>query len=112
MPLQGCAPILLATAGAVAGYAVSRDSVTLDLDRPATQVWTVCLEETKRQGIVKKEDRARGRIEARIKEVDVVVTMESLTPSTVRVVVRARQNLLPKVDEAQRLSLAIARRLG
>ena len=110
--LSGCAPIFLATAGAVVGYAVSRDSVTVDLDRPLDRVWSACLEESKHQGTVKRQDQARGRIDAHIRGVDVVVTVDSLTPSTVRVVIRARKNLLPQVDIAQRLGVAIARRAG
>ncbi len=110
MSLSGCAPVLLATVGAVAGYAVSKDSVTIDLDRPWERVWASCLEETKRQGRIKREDRARGRIDARIKETDVVATLEQLTPSTVRVIIRARRNLLPKVEVAQRLGIGIAQR--
>lgn len=110
--LAGCAPVFLATAGAIVGYAVSRDSVTVDLDRPLDQVWSACLEETKRQGTVKRQDQARGRIDAQIRRVDVVVTVDALTPSTVRVVIRARKNLLPQVDTAQRLGVAIARRVG
>ena len=110
--LSGCAPILLATVGAVGGYAVSRDSVAIDLDRPADRVWSACLEEVKRQGLIKREDRAGGRIDAQIRKVDVVLTLETLTPSTVRVVIRARKNLLPQVEIAQRLGVAIARRVG
>ena len=112
LTFSGCAPVLLATAGAVVGYAVSRDSVTMDLDRPRDQVWGACLEETKRQGNLKREDRLRGRIDARIRETDVTLTLEQLTPSTVRVVIRARKHLLPQVDVAQRLGVAIARRAG
>lgn len=107
----GCAPVLIATAGAVAGYAVSRDSVIIDLDQPLDRVWSACLEETKRQGRVKKEDLAGGRIEAAIRQVDVTISVESLTPQTVRVVIRARKYLLPQVDVAQRLGVGIARRV-
>lgn len=110
--LSGCAPVLLATAGVVAGYAVSRDSVTIDLDRPWDKVWAASLEETKRQGLLKREDRGRGLIDARIRETDVSVTLEQLTPSTVRLVIRARRHLLPQVEVAQRLGVAIARRAG
>ncbi len=109
--LSGCAPVLLATAGAVAGYAVSRDSVTIDLDRSRQEVWAACLEETKSQGRLKKQDSGSGRIDARIREADVVVTLEELTGSTVRLVIRARRHLLPKVDVAQRLGIEIAKRL-
>jgi len=110
--LSGCAPVLLATAGVVVGYAVSRDSVTIDLDRTWDKVWAASLEETKHQGLLKREDRGRGRLDARIRETDVSVTLEQLTPSTVRLVIRARKHLLPQVEVAQRLGVAIARRAG
>ncbi len=108
--LGGCAPVLLAT-GAVAGYAISRDSVVLDLDRPWNQVWNAAREEVKQQGAVKRENPKRGRLDARIQEADVVVVLKQLTPSTVRVVVRARKNLLPKVDVAQKVALGIQKRI-
>ncbi|MBI1952505.1 MAG: hypothetical protein HYS41_00055 [Candidatus Omnitrophica bacterium] len=108
---SGCAPFLLA-AGAVGGYAVSKDSVTVDLDRPLEQVWKAAVEETKRLGKLKKEDRNEGRIEVLISRADVVVTVESLTPATVRVVVRARKHLLPQIQVAQRVATAIIRRVG
>lgn len=110
--VAGCAPMLLMTAGAVAGYAVSRDSVTVDLDRPIDSVWTACVEETGEQGVIKREDRPNVRLEARIQRTDVVVTLEQLTPATVRVVIRARKNLLPQAHIAQRLGIGIARRAG
>lgn len=107
----GCAPVLLATAGAVAGYAVSKDSVTIDLDRPWDRVWASCLEEAKHLGKIKREDRVKGRIDARINEADAVVTLDQLTPATVRVVIRARKHLLPQVEVAQKLGIGIARRV-
>lgn len=107
--LSGCAPLLIAS-GAVAGYAASRDSVTVDLDQPWERVWRVCREETQRMGRLKKEDPRKGRMDARIEKSDVVVTLKPLTESTVRVNIRARKNLLPKLDVAQRLGLAILRR--
>lgn len=108
----GCAPILLASAGAIAGYAVSRDSVTLDFDRSWDTAWAASLEEVKRQGRLKKANRSEGRIDAQIRHTDVVVTLDQLTPATVRVVIRARKHLLPQVDVAQRLGVSIARRVG
>ena len=104
----GCAPVLFVTAGAVAGYAVSRDSVTVDLDLPMEQVWIACLEETKRLGRTRQEDRVNRRIDAKIQDTDVVVSLQQLTPSTVRVLIRARKNLLPQLEVAQRLGIAIA----
>ena len=105
----GCAPVLLA-AGAVAGYAVSRDSVLLDMDQPWDKVWSAAKQEVTETGQVKRENPKRGRLDARVEEADVVVVLKQLTPTTVRVVVRARKNLLPKVDVAQKLALGIQRR--
>lgn len=107
---SGCAPIFLVSAGAVAGYAVSRDSVTVDIDKPRETVWKACLEETQRLGAIKKHDQPNGRIDAQIQKTDVVVTLEQLTASTVRVAIRARKNLLPQLELAQRLGFNIARR--
>lgn len=95
----------------MAGYVVSRDSVTIDLERPWDNVWQACLKEVNRQGRVKRENRLKGRIDARIRETDVVVTLESLTPATVRVVIRARKNLLPHMEVAQRLGSELMRRV-
>jgi len=102
----------LATAGAVAGYAVSRDSITVDLDHPKERIWDICVDELRRRGRIKREDRAGGRLDGMIQKADVVVTMGNLTPSAVRVVIRARKNMLPHLDVAQRLALDIARRAG
>lgn len=106
----GCAPVLVAT-GVVAGYAISRDSVVMDLDQPWDRVWSAAQEEVTERGQVKRENSKRGRLDARIEETDVVVALKQLTPSTVRVVVRARKHLLPKVDVAQKVALGIQRRL-
>ena len=108
---SGCAPLLVAS-GVAAGYAVSRDSVILDLDKSWESVWNACVDEVKYEGRLKRENRKRSRIDARIRDVDVVLTLEQLTPATVRVVIRARKHLLPRVEVAQRLGLGIARRMG
>ena len=106
----GCAPFLIAT-GAVAGYAVSRDSVVMDLEQPREAVWDAAQQEANELGHVKRENPERGRLDARIEEADVVVVIKELTPSVVRVVVRARKHLLPKVDVAQKVALGIQKRL-
>jgi hypothetical protein len=109
----GCAPILLVGAGAVAGYAVSRDAVTVDLDAPRGDVWRAAVEETKRLGgQIKKQDAGNGRLDAQIQKTDVVVTLEQLSPATVRVVIRARKNLMPQLELAQRLGVNIARQVS
>ena len=106
----GCAPVLLAT-GAVAGYAISRDSVLLDMDQPWERVWRAAQEELRHQGLVKRENPKRGRLDGRVQETDVVIALKQLNPSTLRVVVRARKFLLPKAEVSQRLAFGIQRRV-
>lgn len=109
--LAGCAPLLITT-GAVGGYAVSKDSVTIDLDQSWDRIWEISLQETKRLGQIKRQDPENGRIDARIQKTDVVLTLQKLTPKTVRVVIHARKYLLPHVEMAQRLGVAIAHQAG
>ena len=111
LPSAGCAPVLIGTAGAVAGYAVSRDSVIVDMDHPWDRAWGAARQELSERGQIKRENPKRGRLDARIEEADVVVALKQLTPSTVRVIVRARKNLLPKVDVAQRVALGIQKKV-
>ena len=108
--LAGCAPVLVAS-GAAVGYAVSRDSVVLDMDHPADQVWTAIVEETQSVGKIKREDAQRKRVDAEVEETDLVVTLKSLTPAASRVVVRARKFLMPKPEIAQRVAFGIQRRV-
>lgn len=109
--LAGCAPLLMTT-GAVVGYAVSKDSVTVDLDQSWDRVWEISLRQTQRMGRIKREDRENGRIDAHIQKTDVVLILQKLTPKTVRVVIHARRYLLPHVETAQRLGVAIAHQAG
>ena len=108
---SGCAALWVA-GGAAAGYALTRDSMIFTVeDRSFRRVWEAAARETRRQGTVKAEDAGKGRLDARIQDSDVVVTLEQLTVTTVRVTVRARKNLLPRRGVAEQLGLAILREL-
>ena len=108
---SGCAALWVA-GGTAAGYALTRDSMAFTVeDRSFSRVWEAAARETRRQGTVKAEDPGKGRLDARIEGADVVVTLEQLTVTTVRVTVRARKNLLPRRSVAEQLGLAILREL-
>ena len=110
--LTGCAAVVLVGAGAVAGYAVSRDHVELTVERPYDQVWAAALDETKHSGLLKDVNRDTGRIEATNQGTHIEVTLERITETAVKVVVKARKHLLPQIDTAQRLAGRLARRLS
>ena len=104
--------LLLAGAGGVAGYAVSKDMVELTVEQPYDKVWDVALDETKRTGLLKDVNQETGRIEATYQGTHIVVTLERVTETAVKVVVKARKHMLPQIDLAQRLASRVARRLG
>ena len=108
----GCAAVALVGVGSVAGYAVSRDHVELTVEQPYDKVWSAALEETKRTGLLKDVDQEKGRIEAMYQGTHLLVTLERVTETAVKVVVKARKHLLPQIDLAQRLAGRLARRLG
>ena len=109
--MTGCAAALVG-AGAVIGYAVSRDRVDLTVERPYPAVWSTCLEEAKRFGLLKEADQAAGRIEVLNQGTHVTLTLERLSETTVKIIFKARKNLLPKIDVAQRLATQLARKLS
>ena len=110
--LTGCAAVVLVGAGAVAGYAVSRDHVEVTVERPYDQVWAAALDEAKHSGLLKDVNRDTGRIEATNQGTHIEVTLERITETAVKVVVKARKHMLPQIDTAQRLAGRLARRLS
>lgn len=109
--LSGCAVALIGV-GAVAGYAVSRDHAELTVERPYDQVWEVCVDEMKRVGLLQQADRKSGRLDAINQGTHVSVSLQRMTELSVKIIVKARKNLLPKVEVAQTLATRLARRLN
>lgn len=98
---SGCA-LLLVSAGAVGGYAISKDSVHNVFDLPQSTLYDKSLAVARNMGLVKVEDRAHGLIKADIQDVAVTITIKQLTKKTVELQVKGRSHFfLPKVDVAQ-----------
>ena len=107
--LNGCA-LLLISAGAAGGYAISKDSVKNDFDLPQDRVFHQSLAVAKSMGHVTVEDRAHGIIRANINDAIVTITVKQLTKKTVELKVKAR-NVMPKVEVAQEVYNKISQRL-
>ena len=110
---QGCAVLLLGTAGVLGGMAISEDTVQSDMEAGYRKVWGVTLDEIERMGTVKMKDEAGGRIEAKVKGSEVVATLEQTTDKVVRLKVKARKNtgLLPNVKLAHEIVGRVLKRL-
>jgi hypothetical protein len=111
--LYGCAAVLIGGGlGVVGGIAISKDTVESTLDKDYERVWSAATKEIRAlNGTISMEDRRNGRMEACIRNAHVRVTINQLTPKTVQVRIKARKNLFPDIDLANKLSTRIAERL-
>ena len=97
----GCAPLLVG-AGALGGYAISKDSVRNQFELPRERIYARSLEVAKQMGFVVSEDAAHGAIEVRIQDTNVHITVTPVTKQSVELKVKARNKLLmPEIDIAQ-----------
>ena len=107
--LSGCVLLLLG-AGAVGGYAVSKDSVKNHYDLPPAAVFRHALAVAKEMGEVTLEDPKNGVIKAKIMETNVTITVKPVSSRTVELKGKAR-NVMPKVEAAQEVYGRIVQRL-
>lgn len=111
MTAVGCAPILIG-AGAIGGYAISKDSVTNSYDLSFDHVYQVSREVVEKVGLITQEDAKRGLIKATVPGANVSVTLKRLTARTVQLKVKARNDVfLPKIEVAQSIYNQIAEKL-
>ena len=109
--LSGCAALWLG-AGAVGGYAVSRDSITNHLELPPSHVYHVSDQVIRELGIVREEDERRGFIQADVEGAHVTIRIKPVSETTVEFKVKARQGfLIPKLAVAERVYNVIIERL-
>ena len=101
LSLSGCA-IFLVSAGAAAGYAVSRDSVRNTFDLPKTMIFNESLSTMRQMGQVLLQDPAAGEIKGKIGGTSVWITVKPLTKQAVQLRVKARNSFfMPNVDVAE-----------
>lgn len=110
--LQGCAALLIGTAGVIGGVAISEDTVQSDIDAGFDQIWNTALNEIEKIGgeVILKE-KFRGVIEAKVRSSSVRLALERMTDKTVRLKVKSRKNYLPNIKLAHELSARILKKL-
>lgn len=110
--LQGCAALLIGTAGVIGGVAISEDTVQSDIDAGFDQIWNTALNEIEKiGGEVTLTEKFRGVIEAKVRSSSVRMTLERITDKTVRLKVKSRKNYLPNIKLAHELSARILKKL-
>ncbi|MBM3244340.1 MAG: DUF3568 family protein [Candidatus Omnitrophica bacterium] len=101
--LAGCVPLIVGGAvGAVGGYAVSKDTIQGDTDKPFDAIWNSALEIARLRGTIKKDDYDKGRIEFIARDSSLVwISVSRLTQTANRVRVSSRRFHFPNLALAQ-----------
>ena len=107
--LSGCAAgiIVAGAAGALGGYAISKDTIQGDTDKPYDRLWESAAAVSQARGIIKQEDSQRGYIYLEVESSKVYINLVRLTRSATRVKVSARKHHLPNLNLAQDLFIKI-----
>jgi len=106
--ISGCLPLIVGGAvGALGGYAISRDTIQGEADKPYDNLWAAALKVGRIRGTIEEEDGVRGYIEVRIDTSRVWIRLIRLTHASVRLKVSARKHRFPNLDLAQDIFLKI-----
>ena len=102
LSLCGCAAVLIG-AGVAGGYAISKDTAKIERDTSYGHAWSAASKVVEGMGVVSKQDKDAGKIEATVGGSSVVVTVSQVSNKKVMVMVKARKNMLPNMDLAMEI---------
>ena len=106
--ISGCAPLIIGgAAGALGGYAVSKDTVQAETETDYDKLWKASLNLIRYRGRPIIEDYARGIIQAEVDSSKVWIRIVRLTKNFNRIRVSARKYHLPNLSLAQDLFVRI-----
>jgi len=99
--LAGCVYLVVGGIGAVGGYIVSPDTVEGVTENDALTVWDAAVEIVSVMGIIEEQYEESGLLVAKINRTKVEITIISINDSIVKLRVKARRALMPRVSLAQ-----------
>ncbi len=106
--ISGCAPLIVGGAvGALGGYAISKDTIAADTDKPYDLLWNSAVTLARYRGTVKEEDATRGYIQMEAESSLVWIRLIRLTRATTRLRVSARKYRFPNLSLAQDILVKI-----
>ena len=106
--LAGCAPLIVGAAvGAVGGYAVSRDTIQGDSDKPYEALWNAALKVAEIRGKIRQEDVNAGMIRLDAESSIIEIRLIRLTRAATKIRISARRYHFPNLALAQDLYVKI-----
>lgn len=110
--LSGCVPLVIAGAGAVGGYSVSRDTVEGVTASSQDEIWDAAQKVLAIMGTLSESDRNKGEMKGQVNGATVTVSLLPINLTTTKLRVKARKNILPRVGVAQDVYTKIMNQLG
>lgn len=109
MNMTGCVPLIVGgvAAGVVGAYAVSKDTIEGDTDKPYNRVWNSALTAAKIAGTIKQENKQKGCIDLVEGANSINIKVIRLTRTVVRLKVTARKHYLPNIKLAEDIFVKI-----
>ncbi|MDD5155382.1 MAG: DUF3568 family protein [Candidatus Omnitrophica bacterium] len=107
--LSGCAAAFIVggAAGALGGYAISKDTIQGDSDKPYDSLWNAALD-AGAGGTIKEANERTGRIELQVDSSQVHIRLIRLTRIATRIRVSARNKFhLPNLNLAESIFVKI-----
>ena len=111
--LAGCVPMVLVAvgAGAVGGYAVSRDTFEGISAKGQDEIWDAANHILAIMGEVRNTERKSGSIEAVVSGVKVTVSVIPVSLTATKIRVKARKSIFPRIAVAQDVYTKIIQQL-
>jgi len=111
--LNGCIYLIVGGVGAVGGYIVSPDTVEgIMTGHAPEEVWTAAEEVVSIMGVIQEKSEPGGVVVAKISGTKVTITILRMSPSAVKLVVKARKAFFPSIHTAQDVYIKIDKYLG
>jgi len=105
--ITGCVFVVGGAAGAVGAYAVSRDAVQGETDKPYELMWSSAVTVSRIRGIIKKEDSLKGNLELASGSSRIWIYLVRITDATTQLKVAARTHHFPDLGLAQDIFVKI-----
>ncbi len=111
MSISGCVFMVAGGAGALGGYAVSRDTIKGHSGKPYRSIWGSALRVARIKGKITMENKDNGEIEFEVKPSRVWVKLTKLTDASTEIRVSARRYSLPNLGLAEEIFVKIMEEL-
>ena len=108
--LSGCFYLILGTAAAAGGYAISQDTIQGETEKDFEHIWDTATDIVSILGTINSKSHELGKITAIVNNTKVTINVIQLTSSTVRLKVKARKFLFPSIATAQNIFVKIMNR--